>query len=56
VVAKAQRGTWWFFVLLVVLLVALWYGVSFARTEECSENSPREWVWFPPKWECPRQL
>ena len=36
----------------IVLLVAVWYGVSFARTEGCSEDSPREWVWFPPKWEC----
>jgi hypothetical protein len=56
VVAKASRSTWWFFVLLIVLLLLIWYGVSAVRTDECSEDAPREWTWFPPDWECPRQL
>jgi hypothetical protein len=56
VVAKASRGTWWFFVLLILLLVAVWYGVAASRTDECSEDFPREFQWFPPQWECDRQL
>jgi hypothetical protein len=56
VVAKTSRNTWWFFVLLIVLLVTLWYGISAVRTDECSSDQPREWVWFPPKWECTRQF
>lgn len=55
-VAKSSRGTWWFFVLLIALLIALWYGVAAARTDECSEDAPREWQWFPPEWQCPQRL
>jgi 4-amino-4-deoxy-L-arabinose transferase-like glycosyltransferase len=56
VVAKSQRGTWWFFVLLILLLVLVWYGAAAVSTSACSEDSSREWQWFPPKWECPRRL
>lgn len=55
-VAKTSRNTWWFFVLLIALLVTLWYGISAVRTDECSSDEPREWNWFPPKWECTRQF
>jgi hypothetical protein len=56
VVAKSQRSTWWFFVLLILLLVIVWYGAAAVKTDPCSEDSPREWTWFPPKWECPHRL
>lgn len=55
-VAKTQRGTWWFIVLTIILLLVVWYGVSAARTDQCSEDAPREWKWFPPTWECDRRL
>jgi hypothetical protein len=56
VVAKTQRGTWWFFVLLILLLVLVWYGVTAVKTDQCSEDAPRSWQWFPPKWECPKHV
>lgn len=55
-VAKSQRGTWWFFVLLVLLLVLVAYGLAAVSTNDCSEDSARDWQWFPPKWECPQRL
>ena len=39
-VARTQRGTWWFFVLLIVLLVALWYGVIFMINMQMAFLSP----------------
>jgi hypothetical protein len=55
-VSPANRGSWWFFVLLIILVVVVWYGVSAVRTDQCSEDAPRDWVWFPPKWECPQRV
>ena len=55
-VAKTLRFTLLFFVLLILLLELVWYGITAVKTDQCSEDAPREWKWFPPKWECPRQL
>ena len=42
--------------ILIILVVVVWYGVSAVRTDQCSEDAPRDWVWFPPKWECPQRV
>jgi hypothetical protein len=50
----ASRNTRFFWVMLAVLLVALYIGIRFVSTvDSCGEGSPnKRWNWAPPGWVC----
>ena len=49
---RASTG-FWFYLALVVVVFAL-YSLTVAATtaEDCGEGVEKEWVVFPPEWEC----
>jgi hypothetical protein len=53
VVSRSQRSTIWFFVFLIALLVAGFYGLRAAATADACGDLPKRWSWERATWECP---
>jgi len=52
-VSRTRNQNQIFVVLLLVLLVALWYGGVFAATAGQCRSGSEQWVWTPPPhWHC----
>jgi hypothetical protein len=51
--ALNSRNTRFFWVMLLLLVVAMYVGVMFVSTaDKCSAGHPQKWQWVPPRWVC----
>ena len=51
-----RRGSGPFFYLAIVVLIFSMYSltVALATADDCGKGVDKEWVIFPPEWECHR--
>lgn len=57
--ASGYKGNVWFWVILVVALFVGYSAVVAITTHDgaCARpDSPKHWVFVPPKWECERRF
>jgi hypothetical protein len=51
--ALNSRNSRFFWVMLVLLLVAMYIGLMFVSTgTKCGGDSNKHWQWTPPEWVC----
>lgn len=49
---RRGNGPWWFIALAFVLFCLYSLAVAGATAEDCGEDAPKHWEFFPPAWEC----
>ena len=48
---RRGSGPFWFLTLAVLLYFLYSLAAAAATADDCGDG-PKEWVFFPPKWEC----
>jgi hypothetical protein len=52
--ARNARNTRFFWMMLLLLFVAIYVSLMFVSTVDKCGKGPKVWQWAPPKWVCTR--